>query len=103
MLRRFLMFGLITCILGYGSVWAFEHHLDEAAEHHGTVGDTDHAPKGDAAHPACDHCCHAAAHIMALCPASIETVHAVTGTGYTPYRHGAFFRPTAPPDRPPRS
>lgn len=103
MVKRILLMWLITCTLGYGSVWAFDGHADETAEHHMVVGDAGQIPDTDKDHPACDHCCHASAHIIALCPASVGAFHAVTGTGFTPYQQRVFFRSTAPPDRPPRS
>lgn len=103
MLKQLLMVWLIFCTVGYGSAWAFDGHIDEAGEHRVAVGDVGHAPDADEEHPTCDHCCHASAHIMALCPASLGSLHAYMATGSTPYQQSIFFHSTAPPDRPPRS
>ena len=103
MFKRFLMIWLILCTAGYGSVWALDGHIDEVAEHCGVIGDVDHTPDGDNEHPVCDHCCHASAHIMALCPASSGSLRAYMATGSTAYQQSVFFHSTVPPDRPPRS
>lgn len=103
MFKRLLMLLLITSILGYGSVWAFDGHIDEAKEHQGAVGDVDHSPGDDEDHPSCDHCCHASAHTIALSPFQSSTAYSGTCTGYTPYLHTLSFLSTAPPDRPPQS
>jgi len=100
MFRRFLMIWLILCTLGYGSVWAWDGHVDEADEHHKTGDAASHVQ--DADHPACDHCCHASAHIMALCPATLDSLQGYTAIGSTPYQQGILFHTTAPPDRPPQ-
>ena len=96
------MIWLILCTVGYGSVWAWDGHVDEAAEHH-MVGDAGHAPDADEDNPACDHCCHASAHIMALCPVTIGTSAPSIGAANTPYLNIALLHFTAPPDQPPRS
>jgi len=102
MLKSILMIWLITCTVGYGSVWAFDGHIDGAAEHQELIGDMDHAPNDDGDNPACDHCCHASAHIMALWPAQSAIAYPGSGTGYTPYLHTLPFITTSPPDRPPQ-
>ena len=99
--RYLLVLWLVTSVLGYGSVWAFDGHF--VAEHRDVVGDADSVQDGDAGHSDCDHCCHASAHIMALCSSFPGLAYPQTGTDYTTYQHGVFFRSTAPPDRPPRS
>ena len=103
MRKRLLMLWLITSILGYGSAWAFDGCVDEAAEHQDVVGDMGNAPNDDGAHPTCDHCCHASAHITALWPSLTGAVWPDVGTGYTPYLYTLSFNTTSPPDRPPRS
>ena len=103
MLKRLLMLWLITSILGYGSAWAFDGCVDEAAEHQDVVGDMGNTPNEDGGHPSCDHCCHASAHIMALWPSQAGTTFPDIGIGYTPYRLTVSFNTTTPPDRPPRS
>ena len=103
MFKRLLMIWLITSILGYGSVWAFDGHADEVNEHQGVVGDVGHSPDGDGDHPSCDHCCHASAHTIALSPFQSSTAYSGNCTGYTPYLDTLSFNTTSPPDRPPRS
>lgn len=103
MFKRLLMLWLIICTVGYGSVSAFDGHIDELAEHQGVVGDVEHTPDEDGDHPSCDHCCHASAHTMALSPFQSDTAYSGTCTGFTPYRYTLSFLTTAPPDRPPRS
>ena len=103
MFKRLLMMWLITSILGYGSVRAFDGHNDEVAEHQDVVGDAGNAPDGNGDHPSCDHCCHASAHMMALWPSQVGTIYSDTGIGYTPYQRTFSFNTTSPPDRPPRS
>jgi hypothetical protein len=103
MFKRLLMIWLMLCTLGYGSVWAWDGHVNEAAEHHMVVSDADHASDADKEHPTCDHCCHASAHIMALCTETFGLIQGHIATGYTPYQQSIFFHSTAPPDQPPRS
>lgn len=102
MFKRFLMAWLILCTLGYGSVWALDGHVDEAAEHHKVFDDAGAAPEGEDGCTGCDHCCHAAAHIVALCPTAIVTPLPGTDTGFTPYTLQVQFQSSAPPDRPPQ-
>ena len=103
MFKRLLMIWLIISTLGYGSVWAFDGHVDELNEHQDIVGDVGHSPDGDGDNLSCDHCCHASAHTMALSPFQSGTDYSGTCTGFTPYRYTLSFLSTAPPDRPPRS
>ncbi len=102
MLKRLLLIWLILCTTGYGSVWAFDGHLDAAAEHGTTDTGLQHAQDGGDGHPDCDHCCHAWAHIIALFPALTAHLYQNAGTGSTPYRQRLVFQSTAPPDRPPQ-
>lgn len=63
---------LIACTMAYTNAWAFDALMD----HHADISDTTHAldaspfntdqHDGDANAHGCDHCCHAAAHILAL-------------------------------------
>jgi hypothetical protein len=103
MLKRFLMIWLITSTLGYGSVWAFDGHLDAADDHQSITGEMNNAPGEGEDHSSCDHCCHASAHLMALWSFQSGTTYPVAGTGNTPYRHTLSFLTISPPDRPPRS
>jgi hypothetical protein len=96
------MIWLITSILGYGSVWAFDGHADEFNEHQGVVGNVDQTPDDDGGQSACDHCCHASAHIIALWPADSSTAYPGVCAGYTPYLHTLSFNTYSPPDRPPQ-
>jgi hypothetical protein len=103
MLKRFLMIWLITSTLGYGSVWAFDGHLDAVDEHQGVTGDLNNAPDEEGEQSSCDHCCHASAHLMALFSSQSGTAYPVAGIGNTPYRQLLSFLAISPPDRPPRS
>lgn len=102
MFKRLLMIWLIISTLGYGSVWAFDGHVDELNEHQGVAGDVGHSPDGDEDSPACDHCCHASAHTMALSPFQSSTTYTGTCTGNTPYLQTLSLNITSPPDRPPQ-
>jgi hypothetical protein len=103
MLKRLLMIWLIISTLGYGVVWAFDGHVDELNEHRNVVDDVGHPPDGDGDNLSCDHCCHASAHITALCPALIGMHCDNIATGSTPYQQSIFFHSITPPDRPPQS
>lgn len=102
MIKRLLMMCLIICTAGYGSVWAFEGHIDEAAEHQAIADHSSHMPGGDGDQSSCDHCCHASAHITALLPSQTGNISPVAGNNHTPYRHTLFFNTTTPPERPPQ-
>jgi len=102
MLKRFLMLWLIISTLGYGSVWAFDGHIDEINQHQDVVSDVDHSRGDDGDHPSCDHCCHASAHTVAMSPFQTSTTYPGADIGSTPYRHSLSFLSVAPPDRPPR-
>jgi hypothetical protein len=102
MFRRLLMMWLIISTVGYGSVWAIAGHLDEAAEHQAVAADAGHTPDDEGNHCACDHCCHASAHILALWPTQPGAVCPVADTGYTPYLQSLSRSTTSPPERPPQ-
>jgi len=55
-----------TFTLGYGSVWAFDGHIDAVENHQSVTGDVNNASDEEGEHSSCDHCCHASAHLMAL-------------------------------------
>jgi len=103
MTKRLLMIWLIISTLGYGSVWAFDDHLNEAAEHQGVIGDVDYAPDEDEGQSPCDHCCHASVHVMALLSYQSGPVYQSDSADYAPYQHTVPFHTLSPPDRPPRS
>ena len=103
MSNRVIMTWLVICILGYGSVYAFDGHIDEQVEHQAVAGDRDHEPEGDEGHPSCDHCCHASAHITAIWACQTAVVCPDAGTGYTPYLHTLSFNTICPPERPPKA
>ena len=100
---RCLMIWLIISIAGYGSVWAFDSHLDETAEHHGVVSDVGLATDGEGDSLSCDHCCHASAHTLALSPFLLNMTETGTCTGFTPYRNTLSNLPVAPLEHPPQS
>jgi len=102
MLKRLLMIWLIISTLGYGSVWAFDGHLDAVKDHQSVTGDVNNAPDEDGDQSSCDHCCHASAHLMALWSTQSGAARPVAGTGNTPYLLTPTFNITSPPDRPPQ-
>lgn len=64
MFRRVIAAILMFFVLGYATVWAFEWPSADIAQHaHGT-GHADSIPQVD--DEACDHCCHASAHLIGL-------------------------------------
>lgn len=89
-------------------MWAFDIHVDDTAEHQELlVGDVDHAMHADGSSDggedvSCDHCCHAAAHIIALRPARPALEYPGSAAGSTPYQHTFSFNTTSPPERPPQ-
>jgi hypothetical protein len=56
MLKRLLVIWLIVSTLGYGSVWAFDGHLDAVEDHQSVIGDMNNAPDEEGEHSSCDHC-----------------------------------------------
>jgi hypothetical protein len=103
MVKPLFLFWLIVSTLGYGSVWAFDDHVDELDEHQNVAGDLGHSPDGDGDNLSCDHCCHASAHTVAFSPFQSRMDYSGTCTGFTPYRYTLSFLAIAPPDRPPQS
>ena len=65
MFRHFLSIWLIVCTLGYSSAWAFDVHSEETVQQEVMSTDIEQIADSDN-EPACDHCCHAAAHMMGL-------------------------------------
>jgi hypothetical protein len=55
MLNQFLMISLVISIVGYGSVWTFDTHLEQVDGHRPIVSDTGYASDGDDNHPAVTH------------------------------------------------
>ena len=103
MLKSILMIWLITCTVGYGSVWAFDGHIDGAAEHQELIGDMDHAPNDDGDNPACDHCCHASAHLTGMWANQPGISIPDTNTVWPHYHNLYFSILTGPPGHPPKA
>lgn len=102
MLRALILGWLIICTFGYGSVWAFDSHIDVPGQHESHV-DAQNNLTDSADHPPCDHCCHAASHMTGLwsgqAMAYVQGANTVVSFNHAPY----YFLPTDPPDHPPRS
>lgn len=100
MLRRIIASILVLALFGYGTAWAFAGHVSDIAAH--AVGDV-HAdapqlPDEDG----CDHCCHAAAHLIGLASPFAESGRrAVDVYGPGVVRHVSMLA-LPPPLRPPR-
>ncbi len=64
---------LLLCISGYGSAWAFQNHTvevttqDTALTAPTVTTDITTGDQQDADTSACDHSCHASAHMIAIC------------------------------------
>ena len=106
MLKRLLIIWLMVSTLGYGVVWAFDGHLSDVGAHQSSAqsdhsGDK-HALDMDENHPACDHCCHASAHLVALRSCPGEGVFVPTYQHYTPRQKPLIFQSVSPPERPPK-
>ena len=102
MLKRILMIWLIISTLGYGSVWAFDSHIDEVTEHQEIVDDIGRTSHDDEDQSSCDHCCHASAHMLALWPVQSATVCPDACSIHTPYLHTLSFNTPSQPERPPQ-
>ena len=70
-LKSSLTILLMICMIGYGSAWAFESHADEADLTIALVGNQS-VDQHSADSRACDHQCHASAHMLAMCR---HTIH----------------------------
>jgi len=104
MLKQFLTIWLIVCTLGYGAVWAFDGHINQA-ETHPLV---DENPTGmvdalnDHDHHNCDHCCHASAHIVALRAYESDSVFSRVHHSHFSYRQSLLVHSVLPLLRPPK-
>ena len=75
------LLALILTLLTFsaGTAWALDAHLEVFAGHQATIGaggDTDVSHAAD--NEACDHCCHASAHLMGLPITATDTVCTLT-------------------------
>ena len=102
MLRYLLALCLITCTVGYSSVWAFDGHFEEWTPHEEMSGATDHGEDGED-HSSCDHCCHAAAHLTGLWANQPVLSIPETGGVWSHYHNAYHSILTGPPDHPPKS
>lgn len=64
MRRRLTAILVVFSLLIYGTAWAFAGHWAEAGGHEHVAAHSDPVPLDDDG--ACDHCCHAGAHLLAL-------------------------------------
>jgi len=101
MFRHIIVAILMLFVLGYGTVWAFEGHEVDIAEHtHATPFDSQEPQADD---DNCDHCCHAGAHLIGFVPhrhgASPISSNSILAKGMAIY----LTRSTAPPIKPPQS
>jgi len=76
-IRKSITFLLMICMIGYGSAWAFESHAVEMDEVDSviTLIDKQSVDQHVSDNDACDHCCHAFAHMLALCAQSVYPLH----------------------------
>lgn len=102
MLRRLLMLWLITCTIGYGSVWAFDGHYDELSPHEEIPGSTGHGDDGED-HSSCDHCCHASAHLTGMWANQPCITIPDSGNIWPRYHKLHYSVLTDPPGHPPKS
>jgi hypothetical protein len=75
-LKKYLLFILITCTLGYSSAWAYDGHAIDVSDSDLVVKDNDsyfsntsdrHSPEQQSAvDDICDQCCHISAHLVAI-------------------------------------
>ena len=105
MLKQFLTIWLIVCTLGYGAVWAFDGHINQAEAH--LLANENSAIMADASNDHnddhnCDHCCHASAHIVALRGYESGSVFSSVHHGYFSYRQSLLVHSVSPLLRPPK-
>jgi hypothetical protein len=102
MYKILLMVCLVTCTLGYGSVWAFDGHFDESMLHENSsnaMGQGD----DDEDHSSCDHCCHASAHLTGLWANQPGISIPDRNSVWLPYLISYNSILTVPPGHPPQS
>ena len=92
---------LVLSVLGYGTVWAFDWHSADMADHaHGT----EHAdPAVQADHEGCDHCCHAGAHLIGRARRREPMPHMATTSHLADAVTILISRSTDPPSKHPQS
>ncbi len=100
---------LIVCTLGYGVVWAFDGHINEAETHQNknSAANENLASTVDALNDHddqlnCDHCCHASAHIVALRTYESDSVFPSAQYDHFSYRYSLLIHPVSPLLRPPK-
>ena len=102
MRRRFLIFWLILCILGYGLSLAADLHAGHDENDHPLAAE--HQSAHDSEHESgCDHCCHGLMHLLGLpesdafalisCHARMPSPYRVISTSSPP---STLFRPPIP-------
>ncbi len=99
MLRRLVTLWLMLSMLGFGSAWAIDLHLDGDG-HHVASSETDHHPDDVVD---CDHCCHLGLHLLGM-----VSSYAVPDVGRQHLslrfpENALASRNGAPPLKPPRS
>lgn len=70
---RWLRAALVVLVLMGNSAWAFEAHAEVFVGHAVTMEDSDSGPGPLLPElNACDHCCHAQSHCLALVPSALD-------------------------------
>jgi len=93
---------LMLSVFGYGTVWAFDSHAVDLADH---AHATENADPDDQAHDesGCDHCCHAGAHFTGLTSADYLFFPPASGSNNATIPAVYVTRATDPPLKPPQS
>jgi len=95
----------MLCIIGYGSAWAFEGHATEIDEFNSiiAIGDIQCAGHHSADCKVCDHCCHAFAHMLAICAQSFHLFNSNKTSESMEFSQNYTSLIASPDLRPPRA
>jgi hypothetical protein len=101
MLPRVISFFLVFALIGYGTTWAYDGHALERAAHaeSGMHGQSELDDDGSQ----CDHCCHAAAHMLGMSPPLPTLIRPHPDRFPMAVDRAATTLADAPPVKPPRS
>ncbi|MCU7959214.1 MAG: hypothetical protein KZQ58_04275 [gamma proteobacterium symbiont of Bathyaustriella thionipta] len=104
MLKRLVIICLIFCTLGYTTAWAFDSHPEKTEQASPGVAESSQAATDMNHHqPACDHCCHAGAHMLGLCSVFSQPCLNTDGTVFLSYRQSMPDIYLSPSEYPPRA
>ncbi|HIA08815.1 MAG TPA: hypothetical protein EYN73_07085 [Chromatiaceae bacterium] len=103
MLRALILGWLIVCTFGYGSVMAFDIHIDAPDQHENHAGTSSNHADDSEDQPGCDHCCHSSAHATGLASDRPVVGALRADIGLSSYYVAYYRLPSDPPDHPPRS